>query len=46
MPTIITIDIHCPTHWKQEKKETGDNSNACVCLDRSLNRWWSDFAGV
>jgi len=27
---------HCLTNWKQEKKKTGDSSNACVCLHRSL----------
>jgi len=27
---------HCATHWKQETKKTGDSSNACVCLYRSL----------
>ena len=27
---------HCATHCKPETKKTGDSSNACVCLYRSL----------
>jgi len=27
---------HCATHCKPETKKTGDNSNACVCLNTSL----------
>jgi len=27
---------HCTTHCKPEIKKTGDSSNACVCLYRSL----------
>jgi len=27
---------HCETHCKPETKKTGDNSNACICLYRSL----------
>jgi len=27
---------HCATHCKPETKKTGDRSNGCVCLYRSL----------
>jgi len=32
MPTIVIVQPYC----KPETKETGDSSNACICLYRSL----------
>jgi len=42
-------NIACTIHCKQETKKTGDNSNACVCLYRSLKLLTddhSDFVAV
>jgi len=37
-----TKHTHSSTHGKPETKKTGDSSNACVCLYRSLKRLTDD----
>jgi len=40
---------HCATHCKPETKKTGDSTNTCVCLYKSLKLLTgdhSDFAAV
>jgi len=36
---------HCASHCKPETKKTGDSSNVCVCLYRSLKRLTDDHSG-
>jgi len=35
---------HCTTHGKPEAKKTGDSSNTCVCLHRSLKLLTDDHS--
>jgi len=42
----VAMQRHGATHCKPETKKTGDSSNACICLYRSLKLLTDDHSDI